>query len=92
MSRVRASSPALPKGATPFSPNSGAKIDCPTGFGDTQRRELKTTYDEILENVLTEWLARHSEALQASLNYGEVLRHAFGEFIDRHKEEFLPVF
>jgi hypothetical protein len=59
---------------------------------DTQRRELKTTYDEILENVLTEWLARHSEALQASLNYGEVLRHALGEFIDRHKEEFLPVF
>jgi hypothetical protein len=58
---------------------------------DTQRRELNATFDQILENVFTEWLARHSEALQASLIYGEVLRHALDEFIVRHKEEFLPV-
>jgi hypothetical protein len=58
---------------------------------DTQRRELNATFDEILENVFTEWLARHSAALQASLIYGEVLRHALDEFIDRHQEEFLPV-
>ena len=59
---------------------------------DTQRQELNTTFDEILENAFTEWLARHSEALQASLIYGEVLRQALDEFISRHKAEFLPVF
>ena len=58
---------------------------------ETQRRELNATYDEILENVFIEWLARHSDALQVSLVYGEVLRHALDEFIDRHEEEFLPV-
>ena len=58
---------------------------------DTQRPELHETFDEILENVFTEWLARHSQALQASLIYGEVLRQALEEFIGRHKDEFLPV-
>jgi hypothetical protein len=56
-----------------------------------QKREIHATYDEILQRVLAEWLARHPEALQASLVYGEVMRKALDEFIRRHSAEFMPV-
>jgi hypothetical protein len=58
---------------------------------NAQKKEIDATYDEILQNVLVEWLARHPEALKSSLVYGEVMRDALDEFIPRHSKEFMPV-
>ena len=55
-----------------------------------QKTALNITYDRFLERVLSEWLARHSEALRTPQNYGEVMRAALDEFIRTHAQEFLP--
>ena len=56
-----------------------------------QKTALNMTYERFLEGVLSEWLARHYEALRTPQNYGALMRAALDEFIRRHAKEFLAI-
>ncbi len=55
-----------------------------------QKTALNVSYERLLHEVLSEWVARHPEALRFLQNYGKIMRAALDEFIERHAEEFLP--
>jgi hypothetical protein len=57
----------------------------------TQSEALRTTRTEILEAILTEWLAVHPVEIHAHWQDGELVRRAVGDFILCHHAEFLPM-
>lgn len=57
----------------------------------TQSEALRTTKTEILEAILTEWLAAHPPEIHVHWQDGELVRRAVGDFILCHHAEFLPV-
>ena len=65
---------------------------------DSQRQWLATQSDamaisseQVMSDVLSEWLIRHREATGNGGSLGDFLPEALEEFISRHHEEFLPV-
>jgi hypothetical protein len=57
----------------------------------TQSEALRTTRTEILEAILTEWLAAHPPAIYEYWQDGELVRRAVADFILCHHAEFLPM-
>jgi hypothetical protein len=57
----------------------------------TQGEALSTSSERIMNDVLTEWLARHRDATRNSGSVGDILQEALDDFISRHHSEFLPV-
>jgi hypothetical protein len=57
----------------------------------TQSEALAKSKTEILEGILTEWLASNPSDAGESGREGGLVRRAVGDFILRHHAEFLPV-
>ena len=56
-----------------------------------QSEALGETRTIILQNILREWLATHSEDVPDDVDPTEIAREAVAEFIVCHHDEFLPV-
>jgi hypothetical protein len=57
----------------------------------TQSEALKISSEQVMSDVLGEWLFRHLEQAGNGGSLGDFLPEALEEFISRHHEEFLPV-
>jgi len=57
----------------------------------TQGQALSISSEQIMNDVLAEWLTRHREAAGNGNSIGDFLQEALEDFISRHHEEFLPV-
>jgi len=58
---------------------------------DTQGRELKKSSGELLNDILSEWFARHPTTRSGEVVSIETARAALDSFIASHHAEFLPV-
>ena len=70
----------------------------PTKLNDVQRQWLATqsealsvSSEQIMNDVLAEWLIRHRDATRNGNSIGDFLQEALKDFIARHHQEFLPV-
>jgi archaellum biogenesis protein FlaJ (TadC family) len=57
----------------------------------TQGEALNISSEQIMSDVLAEWLTRHRDATRKGNSIGDFLQEALEDFISRHHEEFLPV-
>jgi hypothetical protein len=57
----------------------------------TQGEALNISSEQIMSDVLAEWLTRHRDATRNGNFIGDFLQQALEDFILRHHEEFLPV-
>jgi archaellum biogenesis protein FlaJ (TadC family) len=57
----------------------------------TQSEALNTSSEQVMSDVLSEWVVRHRETVSNGGSLGDFLPEALEEFISRHREEFLPV-
>jgi hypothetical protein len=57
----------------------------------TQGEALNISSEQIMSDVLAEWLTRHRHATRNGNFIGDFLQQALEDFILRHHEEFLPV-
>src|ERR1700719_594031 len=57
----------------------------------TQGEALNISSEQIMSDVLAEWLTRHRDATRNSNFIGDFLQQALEDFILRHHEEFLPM-
>jgi hypothetical protein len=57
----------------------------------TQGEALNISSEQIMSDVLAEWLTRHRDATRNGNFIGDFLQQALEDFISRHHEEFLPV-
>jgi hypothetical protein len=58
---------------------------------DTQSKALNTSNEQIMNDVLAEWLTRHPNVNRHADSLGDSLLEALEDFIARHYKEFLPV-
>jgi hypothetical protein len=52
---------------------------------------LGTSKEEMVANVLQEWLPHHRESALLNLNNSSMIEMALADFILRHRSEFIPV-
>jgi hypothetical protein len=52
---------------------------------------LGTSRQEMIANVLQEWLPHHRQTAVLSLNNSRMVEMALAEFIVRHRSEFIPL-
>jgi archaellum biogenesis protein FlaJ (TadC family) len=57
----------------------------------TQSEALSVSSEQIMNDVLAEWLTRHRDATRNGNSIGDFLREALEDFMSRHHQEFLPV-
>lgn len=58
---------------------------------DTQSKALNTTNEQVMSDVLAEWLTRHPNVNRHADSLGDSLPEALEDFMARHYKEFLPV-
>jgi hypothetical protein len=58
---------------------------------DTQSKVLNTSNEQVMNDVLAEWLTRHPQVNRQADFLGDSLPEALEDFIARHYKEFLPV-
>jgi len=58
---------------------------------DTQSQALNTSNEQIMNDVLAEWLTRHPNDIRHPDSVGKFLPQALEDFIAQHHKEFLPV-
>jgi hypothetical protein len=58
---------------------------------DTQSEALNTSNEQIMNDVLAEWLTRHPNVNRHGDSLGDSLPEALEDFMARHSKEFLPV-
>jgi hypothetical protein len=58
---------------------------------DTQSKALNTSNEQIMNDVLAEWLIRHPNVNRHGDSLGDSLPEALEDFMARHDQEFLPV-
>jgi hypothetical protein len=52
---------------------------------------LGTSKQEMIANVLQEWLPHHPQSAVLNLSNSSMVEMALGEFIVSHRSEFIPV-
>jgi hypothetical protein len=52
---------------------------------------LGTSKQEMIANVLQEWLPHHAQTAVLNLSNSSMVEMALAEFIARHRNEFIPV-
>lgn len=57
----------------------------------TQGEALGISNEQIMNDVLAEWLIRHRDVARNGSSLGDFIQEALEDFIARHHEEFLPV-
>ncbi len=57
----------------------------------TQSEALNTSNEQVMNDVLAEWLTRHPKVIRHADSLGNFLPQALEDFIARHHQEFLPV-
>jgi archaellum biogenesis protein FlaJ (TadC family) len=57
----------------------------------TQGEALNISSEQIMCDVLAEWLTRHRDATRNGHSIGDFLQEALVDFMARHHKEFLPV-
>ena len=56
-----------------------------------QSEALSVSSEQIMNDILAEWLTRHRDAPRGGSSIGDFLQEALEDFISRHHREFIPV-